>query len=295
MKNKELKKPFVLVFSAIAIALYTYGLYAFHYEYLRWTNPALLVLNDLLVVLSVFACGFLAVKVENQQKTKNAVIAGLICAAVQQALTWGIAYIINIAIYKTHGNTQAIAVAECASTVLLALVLSVILIRLAKTWLKPLCIFLAVLVIAGGLSFCVSRIPAADAAGYKTAMLEFKWAQELARVSSDDISFAPYPAAQADASAEEKEKCRSWFEENILNANNAEALPAYNFSVDGKSLHNTISQWTFSKGSASALGEKYTDGETTVITLKNETTGLAAEVEATIYPENATCEWTVWL
>ena len=295
MKKKELKTPLVLIISALVIAMYTYGLYSFHYEYLRWSDLTLVFLNDILVVLPAFVFGFLAHKAKNPQKTKNAVFAGFICAAVQQALIWGITYLINIAIYQTHGNRQAIAVAECASTVLLATVISVMFIRLSKKGLKPLWISLTVPMIIGVAVLCVSRIPAADAAGCKATVRELRRAQELTKASSEDISFAPVTAAQAAVSAEEKEKCRSWFEENILNANSAEALPAYNFSVEGKSLHDTISQWTFSKGSVSALGEKYKGGETTVITLKNNSAGLSAEVEATIYPESATCEWTVWL
>ncbi len=109
--------------------------------------------------------------------------------------------------------------------------------------------------------------------------------------STPAISFDPLSADELKISADEKEECRRWYNENILTAEN----PAYNFTVRGKSLKSSLSEWDIRIGEESKAGEKYRGGKTTIITLTNEAENHTATVEATIYEETATCRWTVFI
>lgn len=109
--------------------------------------------------------------------------------------------------------------------------------------------------------------------------------------ASADISFESITAEEMLISEAEKAACRTWFEENILSAEN----PAYNFTYGIKTLRANLAEWSFDIGGESETGEYYKGGKTTYISLTNKNNGLAATVEATIYEENATCEWTVYL
>ena len=105
-----------------------------------------------------------------------------------------------------------------------------------------------------------------------------------------DVSFSSLPAGELAVTKEEKDACRAWFEENVLYAGGNGKAPAYDFSVNGAPLSAGFQQWRFS---VSPAGESRRGGETSVITLTNDALGLLASVEATLYPENASCEWTV--
>lgn len=88
-----------------------------------------------------------------------------------------------------------------------------------------------------------------------------------------------------------KKKCRNWYEENILTSTN----PAYNFKLGIKQFRNNIDDWDFDIGDESEIGAVYRSGKTTYITLTHKKSGLVATVEATIYEETATCDWTVYI
>ncbi|MBO4894618.1 MAG: alpha-galactosidase [Clostridia bacterium] len=106
-----------------------------------------------------------------------------------------------------------------------------------------------------------------------------------------DIEFEKITAGELAVSESEKKLCRDWYENNIL----TDSSPAYNFTVGGKPLRKNLSDWNIEIGEEGAQGEKYRGGKTAVITLTHKKSGLRAEVEATIYEENATCEWTVYI
>lgn len=109
--------------------------------------------------------------------------------------------------------------------------------------------------------------------------------------STTDFSFDSLTADEMKVSQAEKDKCRKWYEENVLSTNN----PVYSFTVGGKSLRQNISDWDISVGKESTEGEIYRGGKTTCITLTHKKSGIVATVEATIYEQSATCEWTVFL
>ncbi len=113
----------------------------------------------------------------------------------------------------------------------------------------------------------------------------------LELTGTTQVDFEPMNAAQTAVTQAEKDSCRSWYNENVLCTDK----PAYNFTVGGKSLRNNIGDWNISVGAEGREGEFYRGGKTTHIALEHKHSGLVATVEATIYEEYATCEWTVFI
>ncbi|MBR0348273.1 MAG: alpha-galactosidase [Clostridia bacterium] len=111
---------------------------------------------------------------------------------------------------------------------------------------------------------------------------------------NSDIVFESISADETKISNEEKQKCRDWFDKNLLFADGCDELP-YDFSIGGKKLSKNIDDWNISVGEESDIGDIYTGGKTSFINLRHEASSLVATVEATIYEENATCEWTVYI
>ncbi len=110
-----------------------------------------------------------------------------------------------------------------------------------------------------------------------------------------NLSFETISADEAEVSDEEKAACREWYDKNIVNAGLNGAAPAYNFKVGGKSIQRNIKDWDFTPGQESETGAVRRGGKTTYITVNHKKSDLCAVVEATIYEENATCEWTVYI
>ncbi len=144
----------------------------------------------------------------------------------------------------------------------------------------------AIISLVQALLFIVSSFAVADS--------NFKvWVDRTAMEisSTTDFSFEALDAKAYDVTKKEKANCRKWYEENILSAEN----PAYTFSVDGKDFRKNIEDWEISSGEESRIGEVYRGGKTTYITLTHKKSDITATVEATIYEENASCDWTVFI
>ena len=108
------------------------------------------------------------------------------------------------------------------------------------------------------------------------------------------LNFERISAEEIELTAEEKEICRNWFDENILLKNGKKEVP-YNFKYGTKNLNKNLDDWDVSVSEESEIGAVYRDGKTSYVTLSHKTNGLVATVEATIYEENATCDWTVFI
>ena len=104
-----------------------------------------------------------------------------------------------------------------------------------------------------------------------------------------DIKFGTIGATEAMVSKEENEFCKKWFDENLLNTvtNN---LP-FAFKIDGKEF--SISDWNNIE--VKDAEKKYQNGETKNIIFTNKNNGLQVTVEATLFPENAICQWVVYI
>ncbi len=108
------------------------------------------------------------------------------------------------------------------------------------------------------------------------------------------ISFERISADEMNLTQSEKQKCRNWYDDNILLKNGKKELP-YDFKVGNKSINKNLDEWDLDVSEESATSEVYRGGKTSYITLTHKETGIVATVEATIYEENATCEWTVYI
>ncbi len=108
------------------------------------------------------------------------------------------------------------------------------------------------------------------------------------------IDFERASAEEIVINEEDKELCRQWYEENILLENGIKELP-YDFKIGGKSLNKNLDDWSVSVSEESEAGCVYRNGKTAYVTLTHKLSGTVATVEATIYEENATCEWTVFI
>ena len=107
--------------------------------------------------------------------------------------------------------------------------------------------------------------------------------------AQQDISFSAAAAQSFEVSAKEKQACRDWFNAHIRTDHD----PAYDFTVGLCSFRSHLSDWTITVGKESECGAVYRNGKTSIIKLQHKKSGLIAEVEATIYEDYASCEWTV--
>ena len=109
-----------------------------------------------------------------------------------------------------------------------------------------------------------------------------------------DIVFESITAEETKISEKEKQLCREWFDNNILLKGDVRNLP-YDFNVADKALNKNIADWDISVGGESQTDAVYSGGKTTYITLTHKSSGVKATVEATIYEDFATCDWTVYI
>lgn len=97
------------------------------------------------------------------------------------------------------------------------------------------------------------------------------------------------------ATAADMETCRTWYNANVLYDGTGEELPPYDFMVGDLHFQETLSDWTFQVGEPSAEGAIMRCGITTEITVTHKSIPITVTVQATIYTNYPTCEWTVWL
>ncbi len=107
--------------------------------------------------------------------------------------------------------------------------------------------------------------------------------------AEQNVSFASAPAKAFEVSEKEKQQCRDWFDSHIRSAQD----PAYDFTLGLCSFRSHPKDWTITVGEESDCGAVRRNGKTSIITLQHKKSGLVAEVEATIYEDYASCEWTV--
>lgn len=119
------------------------------------------------------------------------------------------------------------------------------------------------------------------------------WVDRAAMKTTSDTNFEfdRVDSALLEISDKEKSSCREWFNANILTDKN----PAYDFVYGKKNLRDNLNDWDITIGAESETGKVRRGGKTSIIELASKSSGLAAQIEATIYEEYATCEWTVFI
>ncbi|MBR3869727.1 MAG: alpha-galactosidase [Clostridia bacterium] len=195
-------------------------------------------------------------------------IAFLAGNALFQGVIWGVNAKINpVAKDNDHVTIITFTVAFGLSAVVL---LATFILR-ARNKYKMLNIILAIVyfvVSCGGLyMFNEENIKA----------LEYKKNIKFDTISADEMSLT----------ADEKDLCSKWFDDNFRSADGA--YP-FTFKIDGEEFNPA--EWDKKQEKSDKV---YTGGMTENLVLKNEEKGLEVTVEATVFAENATCQWTVYI
>lgn len=265
-KNKEIIESVV---TTVLFGLLIYAAYSLWYIFYG-TESAPDV--HLYTILSGLALGwFLLLFVQEIFKKSGWIpklIAFLAGNALFQGVIWGVNAKINpVAKDNDHVTIITFTVAFGLSAVVL---LATFILR-ARNKYKALNIILAIVffvVSCGGLyMFNEENIKA----------LEYKKNIRFDTISADEMSLT----------AEEKDLCTKWFDENILSADGA--YP-FTFKIDGEEFNPA--EWDKKQEKSDKV---YTGGMTENLVLKNEEKGLEVTVESTVFAENATCQWTVYI
>lgn len=112
--------------------------------------------------------------------------------------------------------------------------------------------------------------------------LEYKKSKNFGSIGAEEIMLTEA----------EKSRCSKWFENSFFSES---CDYPFTFKVDGKEFNP--SEWE-KKSIPSAdieAGNAYRNGKTDSFVLTNKNTGLEVTVEATVFAENATCQWTVYI
>lgn len=265
-KNKEIIESVV---TTVLFGLLIYAAYSLWYIFYG-TESAPDV--HLYTILSGLALGwFLLLFVQEIFKKSGWIpklIAFLAGNALFQGVIWGVNAKINpVAKDNDHVTIITFTVAFGLSAVVL---LATFILR-ARNKYKALNIILAIVffvVSCGGLyMFNEENIKA----------LEYKKNIKFDTISADEMSLT----------AEEKDLCLKWFDDNFRSADGA--YP-FTFKIDGEEFNPA--EWDKKQEKSDKV---YTGGMTENLVLKNEEKGLEVTVESTVFAENATCQWTVYI
>ncbi|MBR3766633.1 MAG: alpha-galactosidase [Clostridia bacterium] len=266
LKNKEIIESIV---TTVLFGLLVYAAYSLWYIFYG-TESAPDV--HLYTVLSGLALGwFLLLFVQTIFKKANWVIK-LIAFLAGNALFQGVIWGINAKINPSAGDNDAVTIKTfTVAFALSAVVLLVTFILRAKNKYKALNIILAIVYFAvscGGLyMFNKDNIKA----------LEYKKNIQFDTVSFEEMSLTD----------EEKELNNHWFADNFRSENGE--YP-FTFKVDGEKFNPA--QWDKKYEKSDKV---YKGGKTENLVLTNNEKGLRVTVELTVFEENATCQWTVYI
>ena len=105
-----------------------------------------------------------------------------------------------------------------------------------------------------------------------------------------DIKFGTVGATEMNISDEENNFCTQWVKDNF--SEESQKYP-FTFKVDGVEFNPA--EWEEQPTKEMLLGDVYRNGHTENILLKNKNNGLQVAIELTKFPENATCQWVVYI
>ena len=188
-----------------------------------------------------------------------------------QALIWDINAKVN-----STGNDRLIVVSKTFTVVfvLSAILLLAAFILRAKQKYKVLNIILAVIYFAvscGGF--------------YAFNQENFK-----ALTYKKNLKFDTVTAEEMKITDAEKKLCTEWFEKNLF-ASGVDY--PFTFKLDGEEFNPA--EWDMQSTESPEYGTVYQNAQTEYIVLSNNQKGLQLTVEATVFEENATCQWTVYI
>ncbi|MBR2413505.1 MAG: alpha-galactosidase [Clostridia bacterium] len=276
MKNQKAKNAIFAAVSVAATALFLYGLYALYYEYLDWTNLPIVALNALLCSVSFGALTALTgAAIAKGKKGVLKYILGFVCGAVLfNGLFWGITAVVNV---DGQFNYEAVS---AAITVLLA-VLAVL-----------TCLTFALIAANKNRAFGVVMAIVMFGVFTGANLVYNREDVKLLRYEKN-FTFESIAAEDALVSKTEKERAEQWFVETFVN-NTTNTLP-FAMTLDGKVMQNNMADWTVETYSILSTEDSYAGRRRNLVTYTNQEDGIKVTVDAVLYMENATCEWTVYV
>ncbi len=274
MKKVKSKTTVESIVTTIFMGLLVYASYSLWYIFYG-TQSGFDV--HLYTVLSGSALGwffllFIQAVFKNSGWVKK-LIAFIAGNALFQGLIWGINSRINA---ECINNANVVIQTFTVVYVLSAITLLITFALRAKMGYKALNIILAIvyfLVSCGGFyNFNAENIRAIS---YK-----------------NNIRFDSITAEEMSITESENKRCAEWFNSNFISANGE--YP-FTFKVDGEEFNPADWDKSFSETPEVEAGNVYKGGKTEYLILTNKEKSLEVTVEATVFAENATCQWTVYI
>lgn len=265
-KNKDIIESIV---TTVLIGLLVYAAYSLWYIFYGTDSSADV---HLYTVLSGLALGWFLLLFVQEVFKKSGRVPKLIAFLAGNGLFHGVIWGINAKINPTCLDNDDVVIKTFTITFAIsAVVLLGTFILRSKNKYKVLNIILAIVyfvVSCGGL--CVVNEENIKA-------LEYKKNIQFDSISADKMSLT----------TEEKELCTKWFDDNFLSA---EGAYPFTFKVDGEEFNPAEWDKKYEESNKS-----YTGGKTENLVLTNKEKGLEVTVEATVFEENSTCQWTVYI
>ncbi|MBO5858714.1 MAG: alpha-galactosidase [Clostridia bacterium] len=271
MKKTSKKEVIEYIITTVMLGLLVYAAYSLWFIfYGTESGPDV----HLYTGLSGLALGwFLLIFVEFLFK-KASWVSKLLAFLTGNGLVHGLIWGINTSI-NTTGTESSHVVIKTFSAVFTvsAVTLLITFLSKAKNKYKIANILLAIIYFAvstGG--FCTFNAENIRALEYK-----------------QEIVFDTISAEEMKISDEEKQLCREWYNNNILSS----VKKYFTFKVNGEEFNPK--EWEQSLAPSPEFGSIYQGGQTEYLIYKNKEKELEVTVETTIFDENATCQWTVYI
>ncbi len=269
MKKKTIIESVV---TTVLFGLLVYSAYSLWYVFYGvesdWDVHLYTVLSG--VALGWFFLLFVKTIFKNAGKVVK-IISFLLGNALFQGVIWGI----NAKINPTCTDNDPVVIKTFTVTFILsAVILLVTFILRAKKNYRVVNIILSIIyfvVSCGGFYFFNQE---------NIKALSYKRNLKFDTITAEEIKIT-------DA---EKEVCSKWFKENLFPEN---GKYPFTFKVDGKEFNPD--EWDKNLTESPEFGTVYPGGQTEYIVLKNKDKTLEVKVEATVFTENATCQWTVYI
>lgn len=265
-KNKDIIESIV---TTVLFGLLVYAAYSLWYIFYG-TDSAPDV--HLYTILSGLALGWFLLLFVGEVFKKSGWVPKLIAFLAGNGLFHGVIWGLNAKINPTGmDNDDVVIKTFTVAFAISAVVLFATFILRAKNRYKVLNIILAIVyfvVSCGGL-YVVNE--------ENIKALEYK----------QNIQFATISANAMSLTAEEKDLCKKWFDDNFRSA---DGEYPFTFKVDGEEFNPAEWDKKYEESDKS-----YTGGKTENLVLTNKEKGLEVTVEATVFEKNSTCQWTVYI
>ncbi len=276
MKNQKSKNAIFAVVAVAATALFLYGLYALYYEYLSWSNLPVVALNALLCTASMGALtALLGGALFKNKSGKLQYILGFSFGAVLfNVLFWSITYVVNV---DGQFNYDAVSAAITVLLAVLAVLTALTFVLFAVNKSRAIGIIMAVVLFG--------VFTGANLVYHREDLKLIRYEQ--------NFTFESISADEAVISDSEKTRAEQWFVETFVN-NPTNEFP-FALTVGGKNMQENMADWSVTCSSATGADATYKGKRTERLLAVNEQQGIEVTVDAVLYKENATCEWTVYV